>query len=278
MLHCKKFTIPNETRIKWLFGDKSGGKFIFSHVSAPDMASINDQTDGNIIDMFRKVQTFHLCHQICQKMSSILDMSPIGEIMTLSERHLSWHLRDLLRLLGNVRRRVRSWSDASTKLSTSLQQELNKFVILAGKFVFNDESDIVLVRAMVEHVMTWAKKNMAMRIKVDDVPIAQPRRDVAIALFSTAPHSLEQCPLAHARRIAFGVFQSRVVTLVDWHEKYFDAIASSKDQASDSCSNEAAFFFAVYELVHMGFVQKLSTGKRKEEAFEKIAIIWGNGR
>lgn len=43
-------------------------------------------------------------------------------------------------------------------------------------------------------------------------------------------------------------------------------------------SSEVAFFFALYELEHMGFVRKLVTGKRSEETYEKIAIVWGSGR
>jgi hypothetical protein len=278
LLNCEKFTIPNEARIKWLFGDEHGRKIIFSHMSTANMTTVKDQKDGYIIDLFRKVQQFYLCHQMCQRINTIFNLSPIGGVVMFAELHMTSRMRELLLLLGNVRRKIMTWSDDSTKCTASLQKDLNEFIILVGKFVSNDESDVALSRALVYQIMIWARQNITIEIAVDDTPLVQPRRDVATTLFTIAPQSLEQCPLAHARRIAFGVFQSRVMTLADWHEKYFDVIATSNDPTNGSYSNEAAFFFAVYELVHMGFVKKLSIGKRKEEAYEKISIIWGNGR
>ncbi len=278
MLYCEKFTIPNEARIKWLFGEEHGRRIIFSHKSVTNMASINDQNDGNIFDMFRKMQTLYLCHQICQRINTIFNLSPVGGIVMFSELDMSSRMHELLRILGNVRRKFMAWSDELTKCAACLQKQLNEFIILTGNFTSIDESNVALARTLVDHILTWARQNMSLRITVDDATIVQPRRDVAIRLFSAAPHALDNCPLAHARRIAFGIFQSRVMTLADWHEKYFAAMMTSNDQANEACSNEAAFFFAVYELVHMGFVKKLSTAKRKEEAFEKVAIIWGNGR
>jgi hypothetical protein len=279
MLNCEKFTIPNEARIKWLFGDDHGRRIIFSHKSATSMASINDQNDGHICDMFRKMQTLYLSHQICQRINTIFNLSPVGGIVIFSELHMRSRMHELLCLLGNVRRKFKAWSDKLTKCTACLQQQLNEFIILIGNFASIDESNLSLARTLVDNILTWARHNMSMQITVDDATIVQPRRDVAITFLSAAPHALEKCPLAHARQIAFGVFQSRVMTLADWHEKYFDAITTStNDQVNDSCSNETAFFFAVYELVHMGFVKRLSTGKRKEESYEKIAIIWGNGR
>lgn len=199
--------------------------------------------------------------------------------MMFSDLHMSSRMLELLRLLGTVRRKIATWNDAPTNCAASLRKELDEFIILTGKLNSNDESNVALAKALVDNILAWARQNMSMQSTVDDTPFVQPRRDVATTLYSTVPHSLDGCPLAHARRVAFGVFQSRVMTLADWYEKYFDAISESNGgQTHGSYSNEAAFFFAVYELVHMGFVKKVSTGKRKEEAYEKIAIIWGNGR
>jgi hypothetical protein len=70
------------------------------------------------------------------------------------------------------------------------------------------------------------------------------------------PNALTPCSLAHACRIAFRVFQSRVLSLAEWHEKYFDVVIDQDGQeAGTRNTNEAAFFFAVYELVHIGFVR-----------------------
>jgi hypothetical protein len=278
LLNCEKFTASNESRIKWLFGDENGRKVIFFHLPSASMASINEQKDGHIIDLFRKVQTIYLCHQMCQKINEIFNLCPLGGIVASSELCMSPLMRELLLLLRNVRRKVMSWSDKSTSCSASLRKKLNEFIILTGRFASNEESDISLARTFIDHLMSWARQKMSLQLAVGETPLVQPRREVATALHSTQHDTCMQCPLAHARRIAFGVFQSRVMMLADWHEKYFDAVAASDEHANGSYSNEAAFFFAVYELVHMGFVRKMSTGKRKEDAYEKIAIIWGNGR
>ena len=72
--------------------------------------------------------------------------------------------------------------------------------------------------------------------------------------------------------LAFGVFQSRLLSLTEWYELYSDVM---NDQ--DGQNKMETFLFAVYELVHLGFVRKIVTGKRGGEAYEKTAIIWGKG-
>ena len=116
------------------------------------------------------------------------------------------------------------------------------------------------------------------QLAAEDDPSVQPRRGVAKALTQPLPEALAQCSLAHASQIAFQVFQSRVLTLADWHERYFDAVGDLDENDAGVSSHEAAFFFAVYELVHLGFVRKLATARRKEEAYEKISMVWASGR
>ncbi len=64
------------------------------------------------------------------------------------------------------------------------------------------------------------------------------------------------------------------MTLSDWYNKYFEVVTEKGGENS----SEVAFFFAVYELAQMGFVRKVVTGRRSEETYEKIAIVWGSGR
>ncbi len=190
------------------------------------------------------------------------------------------HMRELLRLLGIVRFKVVTWKGAPLDGSSLLCRKLNEWIIIAGKFALSEaSSNVAMARALVENIMEWARANMAVRMKLEVSAAVQPRRDVAKALCAPIPDALKPCSLLNACRTAFWVFQSRVMSLSEWHEKYFDVVIDQNGQeAGTRFSNENAFFFAVYELVHMGFVRKLMTGKRNEDVYEKIAIIWGNGR
>jgi hypothetical protein len=242
----------------------------------------NDGThDGHISELFWRMQLSYLSHQICQRVNTIFNLSPLAEIgiVTGAEFSANAHMRELLRLLGNLRCRVITWNGTPPDGSASLCRKLNEWIILAGKFALSEaSSNVSMSRALVGNIMQWASANMTVRIKLDLSAAVQPRRDVAKALYTPMPDALKPCSLANACRIAFRVFQSRVISLSEWHEKYFDAVIDQDGQEFGTRnSNEAAFFFAVYELVHLGFVRKLMTGKRKEDAYEKIAIIWGNG-
>jgi hypothetical protein len=237
--------------------------------------------DGHISDLLWRIQMSYLSHQICQRVNNIFNLSPLAEIGRVAGAEFSTnaHMRDLLLLLCNVRRKVATWKDSSPDRSASLCRKLNEWIVLVGKFVLGESSsDVAMARALVENIMAWASGNLAARMKLEVSHAVQPRRDVAKALCAPMPNAFAPCSLAHACRIAFRVFQSRVMSLAEWHEKYFDVVIDHGGQeAGTRNTNEAAFFFAVYELVHMGFVRKLITGKRKEEAYEKMAIIWGNG-
>jgi hypothetical protein len=254
-----------------------------SHLSffTPTTTSNDGTHDGRISDLFWRMLLSYLSHQISQRVNNIFNLSPLAEIgiMTGAEFSVNAHMRELLRLLGNLRCKVVTWSGTPPDGSVSLCRKLNEWIILAGKFALSEaSSNVSMARALVGNIMQWASANMAVRMKLEVSAAVQPRRDVSKALYSPMPDALKPCSLANACRIAFRVFQSRVMSLSEWHEKYFDAVIDQDGQEfGTSNSNEAAFFFAVYELVHMGFVRKLVTGKRKEDAYEKIAIIWGNG-
>ena len=169
-------------------------------------------------------------------------------------------------------------SVASSHRSVSLCRKLNELIILVGTFASEEESNPSTARALVENIMMWASDQFSMQITLEESPTVQPRREVAKSLSLPAPDALMDCSLVYARRIAFQVFQSRVMTLADWHEQYFDIVADQDGGDLGVSSNEAAFFFVVYELIHCGFVRRLTTGRRKEEAYEKVAIVWGSGR
>lgn len=284
LLNCKRFTTVNESRIKFLFGDEHCRKFLSSHLSSlttTTMSSSGGAHCGHISHLLWRMQLSCLSHQICQRLNNIFNICPLAEIGRVAgtEFCTNANMRELLLLLGKVRRKVATWKYAPSDLSASLCQKLNEWIILAGEFAAGESSsNVSMARSLFENILAWACSNMSARIKLETSAAVQPRRDVAKALCTPMPDALMPCSLAHACRIAFQVFRSRVMSLSEWHEKYFDVVMDQDGQEAGSRnSNEAAFFFAVYELVHMGFVRKLVTGKRKEDAYEKVAIIWGNG-
>eukprot|EP00578_Thalassiosira_sp_NH16_P019069 CAMPEP_0181095050 /NCGR_PEP_ID=MMETSP1071-20121207/10318_1 /TAXON_ID=35127 /ORGANISM="Thalassiosira sp., Strain NH16" /LENGTH=690 /DNA_ID=CAMNT_0023177417 /DNA_START=185 /DNA_END=2260 /DNA_ORIENTATION=+ len=305
MLHCEEFTIPNEARIRWLFGNEHCRKIMLPHSgsAAPEMKE--DQKDGHIFDLFWKMQTSYLCHQVLQRISTIFNspLEKIGQVtgfismssgftenqyffksplekigqVTGPELYSSLRMHELLLLISTVRDKAVEWNDANpapSNRSLSLCNKLSEFMILAG-----NSTDVPMrSKALVENIVAWAGGQFSFQVTLEENSPVQPRRDVAKALSLPAPNVLRCNPLSHASRIAFQVFQTKVMALVDWHEKYFDIVANQDGQDVGAPTNEASFFFAVYELVHCGFVRKLTTGRRKEESYEKVAIIWGNGQ
>lgn len=284
LLHCEKFTIPNEDRIKWLFGDERCRDIIASHSGYNSSMDIANKKDGHIYDLFWKIQLSYLCHQMCQRVNAIFDLSQsavIGKrVETGTGSQTKSRARELLALLRNVRQKVITWSHASAGPlachSGAMCKKLNEYIILVGELISDESAAKMMTRAVIENIMAWASESISVKISLGELPSVQPRRDVARAFYSNRPDALSGCALTRASQIAFQAFQSRVMTLSEWHEKYFDAVSGM--QEAGACLNESAFFFAVYELVHCGFIRKLSTGRRKEEAYEKAAIIWGNGR
>jgi len=270
--------------MKWLFGDESCRKIILSSSAASSLLAkeTDEKDDGRIFDLFWKIQISYLCHQICQQINVIFNLSPLAEIgaTTASEFQISSRINSLLILLRDTREKVTSWIDVSAIQSDNsmLCKKLNEYIILTGQFTSLDDAkapSATIARSLVENIMAWASDCISIQITSQDSLPVQPRRDVAKALCRPLPNDLMHCTLAHSSRIAFQVLESRTTTLSVWHERYFDVVTEQEDGMH---SNEAAFFFAVYELVHLGFVRKLPAYRRKEEAYEKVGIMWSNGR
>ena len=271
--------------MKWLFGDDNCRKIMMSYSSSTTrpLTKMKDEV-GHIFDLFWKMQTFYLCHQVCQRINAIFNLSPLGVfgLVSVSEFHLTSRIHELILLLSKVRHTVSTWEegcDIHSDRSVSFRKRLNEYIVLASQFLSkDDESNASMARSLVEDIIAWASDNISLQMKVNDSRTVQPPRDVAKALHVPMSDPLVHCSLAHASHIALQVLQSRVMTLSSWHEKYFNVVTNQEGQDSGVCTNEALFFFAVRELVHLGFVRKVTTGRRKEEAYEKVAIIWTNGR
>lgn len=277
LLHCKEFVIPNESRLRWLFGEESSRKFLSIEQASGGKKSAKkeERKDGHVVDLFRKIQISYVCHQLLQEIYTIFELTPFQEarLSTLAQSNLRFKVPKLIHSFHSARQKLTS---LDSKNSAVMQTKLDEYIILLSHIIQEDEPNKQMTKALVEDIMYWVGECFPLQIVLGETFPAstQPRRDVARALVLPPPKAVSKHVLSQATRTAFQVFQSRVMTLSDWYNKYFEVVTESRSENS----SEVAFFFALYELEHMGFVRKLVTGKRSEETYEKIAIVWGSGR
>lgn len=282
LLNCKSFAISNESRIKYIFGDKYSREYLESltttAAATTTTTTTNMKNNRHVLDLFESIYISYLSQQIYQRIHNIFNLSPLTNIMVVRvSTTASVHgMRDLLHLLGNARRKITTWNCIPpSHRSLTFCNKINEWIILVSKLTSGGEaasSNISMARALVDNILAWTCANFESQMKLDVSLTAQPRRDIAKAICALMPKALTSCSLGHATRCAFGVFQSRLLSLTEWYELYSDMM---NDQ--DVQNKMETFLFAVYELVHLGFVRKLLTGKRGGEAYEKTAIIWGKG-
>lgn len=280
LLHCKEFVIPNESRLKWLFGEESSRMFLsiqHSSLSGAKKSSTKkeEKKDGHVDDLFRKIQISYVCHQLLQKIYTIFGLIPFREarLASLALSDLKECMPKLIHSLHSARQK---FAAEEAKDSAVMQTKLDEYIILLSDIIQEEEPNNQMTKALLEDMIYWVEESFPLQIVLGESfpPSIQQRRDVARALVLPLPKAISKHSLSRATRTAFQVFQSRVMTLSDWYNKYFEVVTESGDENS----SEDAFFFALYELEHMGFVRKVVTGKRSDETYEKIAIVWGSGR
>eukprot|EP00986_Skeletonema_menzelii_P014807 scaffold10327_cov144-Skeletonema_menzelii.AAC.2 len=278
LLHCKEFVIPNESRLKWLFGEESGRMFLsIKQGSSGKKKSVRqtDKKDGHVVDLFRKIQVSYVCHQLLQKLYTIFELTPVREsrLSSLEKSDFRVRVPKLIHILHNARQKLGA---QDSKDSAVMQAKLDEYIILLSHIIEGEEINNQMAKVILEDIIQWVEESFPLHIVLGEPfpPSAQPRRDVARALVLPPPKAVSKHCLSQATRTAFQVFQSRIMTLSDWYNKYFEVVTEKGDENS----SEVAFFFAVYELAHMGFVRKVVTGRRSEETYEKIAIVFGSGR
>ena len=192
----------------------------------------------------------------------------------------------------------RSHDPADRSPHLDIGNKLNKSIVLVGKvagagsrsdgdpmmaaLLGTTSADVGAEREILEWVLDrpfpFASINRA-----QPSPTAQPRRGVAQALCAY-PTSIVDSDQVKDRGIVFGVFQSRFLTILDWFRLFSDLVVRDGGDSGDEGGRISGdrdgrwkrLMFAVYELIHCGFVQIL--GRRKEDSFEKVAILWGSGR
>ena len=162
----------------------------------------------------------------------------------------------------------------SSKLITSLVTKINECIILIGRVMSDSDLERDIPKALIEDIKDWAVTTCtSLQIELPQLPMLpaiQPRRDIAIAFSAPIPIAVNNS-LVHAMRIAFQCFECRILTLSKWYEKYFDIVTNHPEISS----NESLFFVAIQELVRCGFIRKLTSARRKDDAYEKIALVWG---
>lgn len=285
LLNSKEFVLPNWSRISWFVGKKQTRALL---PLSSDTKATKD--DGFVFELVQKMRNATLHRQLCQRICNKFELAPHSKVVRggtaeLGKSDMKW----LLGMLCQLQERL-IYSKSSYELAHctippseySIGVKTNEYIILAGHLASNKTLNPDTTKAFVEDILEWF--GSALSWLENDVgsmavsPTVQPRRDVAKRLILHPPSGIRQCSLVQARRLAFHVFQSRVMTLSDWYGRYFDIVANQNQSTSSASANESVFFLAVHELVHCGFIRKIVGGGRREESYEKVAIAWGSGR
>eukprot|EP00979_Chaetoceros_neogracilis_P007989 scaffold1744_cov237-Chaetoceros_neogracile.AAC.1 len=98
----------------------------------------------------------------------------------------------------------------------------------------------------------------------------EPRRSMASAI--SMPESLDgDCSFDLS--VAFHIMHGRVILVNTWFEQFTEKVLcyEEEDVATEEILHR--FAFAVYQLMHCGFIVR---SRRKDDAFEKAAMIWAS--
>ncbi|KAL3769525.1 hypothetical protein ACHAWO_011038 [Cyclotella atomus] len=253
MLYCKDLVLPNWDRVSWLM---SQSNFKTESTTADGKASPCQLTTKITISL-----AFHHLYQTVNSIESSKSLNKSNIINLLRQLH---HVRSII---------SGDYIASSEELQVSLLKQLNGYIILVGE-ALSKELDSDIRKSLLEDVKYWIVSTcQAQQIELPELLVsatAQPRKDIVKAFSSAIPTSLNNS-LTHALRISFQCFDTRILTLSKWYEKYFDIVTNHPDISS----NESLFFLAIQELVYCGFIRKLTSARRKDEAYEKIAVVWG---
>jgi hypothetical protein len=253
MLYCKVLVLPNWDRVSWLM---SQSNFKTESTTADGKASPCQLTTKITISL-----AFHHLYQTVNSIERSKSLNKSNIINLLRQLH---HVRSII---------SGDYIASSEELQVSLLKQLNGYIILVGE-ALSKELDSDIRKSLLEDVKYWIVSTcQAHQIELPELLVsatAQPRKDIVKAFSSAIPTSLNNS-LTHALRISFQCFDTRILTLSKWYEKYFDIVTNHPDISS----NESLFFLAIQELVYCGFIRKLTSARRKDEAYEKIAVVWG---
>jgi hypothetical protein len=255
MLHCRDLVLPNWDRVSWLISQ--------SNCDTGSTATSDDKSPG--YQLTTQITISLAFRHLYQTFNSI----------EISKSLNNANFIKLLRQMNYVRGLLScGFIASSNELQAALSKQLNKYIILVGEVLSNAELDTDIRKTLLQDIKFWVVSTcQTHQIELPELSISatpQPRKDVVKAFSSAIPTSLNNS-LTHAIRISFQCFDTRILTLSKWHEKYFDIVTNHPDISS----NESLFFVAIQELVYCGLIRKLTSARRKDEAYEKIAVVWG---
>jgi hypothetical protein len=249
LLDCKELILPNWDRVSWL-ASQSESK------TEADCSSAKT----------------HLTTKIAMSMA----FRQIYQAINRIESNKSFSNHDMSGLLKRLHkaRMFLERNGGANELYHPLITRLNEYIILIGEVPTstNLDKDIPwsLLEDMKAYFISTCKSQQIELPELNDPIAPQPRKDIVKAFSAPIPTAINNS-LVHAMRIAFQCFDTRILTLSKWYEKYFDIVANHPEISS----NESLFFVVIQQLVHCGFIKKLTSARRKDEAYEKIAVVWG---
>jgi hypothetical protein len=102
----------------------------------------------------------------------------------------------------------------------------------------------------------------------------QPRRDLALAITrSDANRGNNGDEFTCDVKIAFSVFDSRLIPAEEWFRRFTESLPSEKKKGVDTADLVHRFAFCLYQLMFCGLVIRSS---RNENVFEKTALVWAS--
>mmetsp|Transcript_4706 Transcript_4706/g.9702 ORF Transcript_4706/g.9702 Transcript_4706/m.9702 type:complete len:466 (+) Transcript_4706:257-1654(+) len=301
MLHCGEFVLPNSQRLSWILGDIRARSFLASNWPFHLPSQTVDEGYSYIHDSLMRMHTSMLYTYFHKMLRTLLlvNATPSDKATQAPQPRDEWKavsretIRGIIALLRDIRNDLArevdyhpSIRDVALELRSSMRMRLNKFVILVGNLASSKEPNPDTWRAVMDRLIRWFDETFAWQGFKECASfvstVIQPRRDVAVDLYRPPP--MANCPLAQARRLAFRVLQSRRITCSEWYDEYYKIVSGDEKDvpsavaAEGASPHESAFFFAIAELVHCGIVRKVPAGRRNEDMYEKVAIVWGLGR
>jgi hypothetical protein len=253
LLDCKELVLPNWDRVSWL-------------------ASQCDSKTEAAADC-SLAQTHHLTTKIAISLAFRQIYVAINRTESNKSSFSNHDVSGLLQQLHKARSFVER-NSGPDELHCTLIKRLNEYIILVDEVTANPELDKDTPRSLLEdmkvYVISTCKSQQIELPELNDPIAPQPRKDIVKSFSAPIPTAINNS-LVHAMRIAFQCFDTRILTLSKWYEKYFDIVANHPEISS----NESLFFVVIQQLVHCGFIKKLTSARRKDEAYEKIAVVWG---
>ena len=98
-----------------------------------------------------------------------------------------------------------------------------------------------------------------------------PRHELALAL--SKPIASDTIDFTFDVKIAFNVFDSRLILLEEWFRRFSDRLSHLEKKKPDRFEIVQRFAFSLYQLMFCGLVVR---SRRRDNLFEKGALVWAS--